>query len=198
MQYHTILIQLFSPLLHGNFFINDDRAELCRILVFHARSGLEPLSHAKRLYSARFSLPLMSFCLIHLCDALITYSPTEPAAADTVMFCLQTLQQTRAGFALCGPLQLLFSQTATKCGVQNSQDLEMLTASFNHYNVDDILDACTRLSYREPLDHIIRCIDPNIAGEWNAEWEAQIICRQVDRTQSSDGRYLQIDNILNG
>lgn len=190
-------MQLFRPLLHGDFFSGDDQAELRRIVVFHARSGMEPLSHAKRLYSSRYLSPLMMFCLVHLGDAVISYSPQDPPARETLRFCLQTLQQTRAGFALCGPLQCLLTQRAEGCGISIPEDLRELAESFDHYAMDDILDACTRLTYAEPLDQIMRHIHPAIAKEWNGEWEAQIIARKRGRIESVGERYLHIDNILN-
>ena len=191
VQYHTALVQLFRPLLHGDFFNDDDQSELRRILLFHARSGIELLSHAQRLYSARYWMPLASFCLVQLCDALLSFSSEEPPALDTVTFCLRLLQQTHAGSALCGPLQSLFSQRARECGVSVPLELQQPMGSFSEYAVDDILDACTRLSYEEPLDQIVRYMDPQISEEWKREWEMQILKHRGGREQ------LQIDSILN-
>ena len=72
-------------------------------------------------------------------------------------------------------------------------------ASFDHYGIDDILDACTRLSYTQPLDQILLCIDPNIARDWAGEWQRQVVAAlgQSRRGSSSGGRYLQIGNLLN-
>jgi hypothetical protein len=198
VQYHTALVQHFSPLLHCGAFTGSDLAELRQIVVFHARSGVEPLEHSRRLYSSRFSLPLMSFCLIHLCDALVRYSPQVPPAAQTARFCLDVLHQTRPGFALCGPLQSLFYQATQECGVQLPPEMSDTVDSFNHYVVDDILDACTRLSYTQPLDQILHHIDPQIAQDWAGEWEKQIKARKGKaRRESTSGRYLQLANILN-
>ncbi|KAL2040459.1 hypothetical protein N7G274_006902 [Stereocaulon virgatum] len=197
-QYHTALVQHFSPLLHCGAFTGSDLAELRQIVIFHARSGVEPLEHSRRLYSSRFSLPLMSFCLIHLCDALVRYSPQVPPAAQTARFCLDVLHQTRLGFALCGPLQSLFYQAIRECGVQLPPEMSDTVDSFNHYVVDDILDVCTRLSYTQPLDQILHHIDPQIAQDWAGEWEKQIKSRiGKARRESTSGRYLQVANILN-
>ena len=198
MQYHTALVQHFNPLLHCGFFSDGDLAELRQIVIFHARSGLEPLEHSRRLYSARFSMPLMSFCLVYLCDVLVRHSPLAPPAAEVTKFCLEVLHQTRPGFALCGPLQSLFHQTALEYGVQLPPQMRGTIDSFNHYIVDDILDASTRLSYSQPLDQILHRIDSEIAEHWSGEWERQIKSRKGKvRRQSSSGRYLQVANILN-
>lgn len=138
----------------------------------------------------------MAFCLVHLGEAIISYSPQGTPAPETLNFCLQALQQARAGFALCGPLQFLFRQRAEECGVRMPEELGELATSFDHYEMDDILDACTRLTYAEPLEQIMRHIDPAIAEEWNQEWEQQVIGRK--NLQSTGGKYLQIGSILNG
>ena len=199
MQYHTALVQHVSPLLHCGLFSPDDHAELVRIAVFHARSGVELLVHARRLYSARFVMPLLTFCLVHVCDCLVRFSPQEPPAPDTVNFCLEVLQENSAGFALCGPLQSLFCRTAEECGVQCSDELRDVMGSFDHYGMDDILDACTRLSYTQPIDQILLRIDPNIARDWSGEWQRQVVAASGPprRGSSSSGRYMQIGNLLN-
>lgn len=109
------------------------------------------------------------------------------------------LQQTSAGFALCGPLQSLFSQTAEECGVQLSDEMRAVMGSFDHYVMDDILDACTRLSYTQPLHQILLRIDPEIAKDWPGEWQRQVVAAtgQARRDSTSGGRYMQIGNLLN-
>lgn len=193
-------MQHVSPLLHCGLFSPDDHAELIRIVVFHARSSVELLVHARRLYTARFFMPLVSFCLIRVCDSLVRFSPQDPPASDTVDFCLEMLQQTSTGFALCGPLQSLFCQTAEECGVNFSDETRAAMASLRHYAMDDILDACTRLSYTQPIDQVLLRIDPEIAKDWPGEWQRQVVAAvgQARRGSSSSGRYMQIGNLLNG
>ena len=71
--------------------------------------------------------------------------------------------------------------------------------SFDHYVMDDILDACTRLSYTQPLDQILLRIDSEIAKEWPGEWHRQVVAasEQDRRGSGSSGRYMQIENLLN-
>lgn len=144
-------------------------------------------------------MPLLSFCIVHVCDSLVRFSPQDPPASDTVEFCLEVLQQTSAGFALCGPLQSLFCQTAEECGVQCSDEMKATMGSFDHYVMDDILDACTRLSYTQPIDQILLRIDPEIAKDWPGEWQRQVVAAtgQARRGSSSSGRYMSIGNLLN-
>lgn len=143
-------------------------------------------------------MPLLSFCLIHLCDTLIRLSPNEPPAPEVVKFCLTVLEQTRAGFALCGPLQSLFLRTVEECGVLPPPEVGNIIDSFNHFSLDDILDACNRLTYTQPLDQILPHLDSAIASDFNHEWDRKVVNRhQPHRRGSSSERYLQIGNLLN-
>jgi len=198
VQYHTALVQHFSPLLYSGFFSGNDQEELCRIIIFHARSGFEVFEHSRRLYSSCFPMPLLIFCLIHLCDALVRLSPKEPPAQEVVRFYLEISQQNRANFPLCGPLQSLFLQTVEECGIHLPPELCDIIDSFNHFFLDEILDACTRLTYTQPLDQILPYLDPAIARDFNREWDMQVVNRpKPPRRESSSGRYLQIGNLLN-
>lgn len=196
--YHCALVQHFNPLLHCRYFTEEDTARLCRLVVFHARTGVDILQHAHRLYSSRYQLPLVTFCSLHVSDALVRYSPDDPPALQTVQFCLETMQQTRAGFAICGPLQELFLQTAIKCHVELPVEIEKLMEPRQHFGVDDILDACTRLEYTPPLDEILHHIDPDVAQEWPYQWQRLILNPGGKaRRASSSERFLQITSLLN-
>ena len=198
VQYHTALVHHFSPLLHGDLFADSDLNELRRIVLYHARSGIEPLDHSRRLYTSRFSLPILSFCLLQLCDVLVRYSPQDPPAQTVIKLCLEVLNSTRPGFAVCGPLQFLFYQTAVDCGLEIPLELNDMVGSFNHYLVDDILDACTRLTYTMPFDQVLRHIDPELAQDWAEQWQKRVIARKGKaRRESTSGRYLQVANLLN-
>ena len=143
-------------------------------------------------------MPLLQFCLVHLCDALIRHSPNDPDASEVVKFCLGVLDQCRPGFAVCGPLQELIRRTAVECGVAIPSEVQDLVAALGPIDMDSILDACTRLSYTQPMDQILPHIDPSIGQYWNDEWRTFIVERHGQtRKPPSSGRYLQIGNILN-
>lgn len=108
------------------------------------------------------------------------------------------MQQTRVGFAICGPLQELFLQTAIKYNVELPVEIERLIEPRQHYGVDDILDACTRLEYTPPLDEILHHIDPDVALEWPYQWQRLILHPGGKaRRASSSERFLQITSLLN-
>ena len=204
VQYHTAVLQHFNPLLHSGLFVGKDQEELRRLIVYHARSGFELFEHSQRLYSARFAMPLLSFCLVHICDTLLRLSSQAPEGPVVVKFCLEMLQQTRTGFPLCGTLQHLFVKTIEECGVLPPADLAKIIDSCKLITMDQVLDACTRLTYTQPLSQIIPNIDPSIANDFNREWDRHIVYgpTQVRRessssSSSSSGRYLQIGSLLN-
>lgn len=171
--------------------------ELRRMIVHHAQSGMEILDHSRLLYSSRYHMPLLTFCTLHLGDALIRHSPREPPASTVVQYCLSTIKETRAGFAICGPLQELFRRTAVECGVELPKNMDDLMGPFQ-YAVDQILDACSRLAYTQPLDQALHHILSTIADDWSYEWRRIIIAsRGAPGRQSSSGRYLQIGSLLN-
>ena len=167
--------------------------------VYHARCGLEVLEHSRRLYSTRYQTPLLSFCVLHLGDTLLRYSPDEPPAPSVAVFCLEMLSKTSAGFAVCGPLSSLFRRTSNELGVELPADIDERIGKSVEYSLDDILDACTRLSYRQPTEQALRHMDSSIAADWATEWEKQIVEPKLkhSRRESSSGRYLQIGSLLN-
>ena len=168
------------------------------MVVFHAQAGIDILEHSNRLYSSRYQLPLISFCSLHLSDALVRHSPSNPPASETVQFCLETMQQTRTGFAICGPLQELFRRTAVQCKVDLPANLDDLMQPHQSFGLDDILDACTRLEYTQPLEQILHRIDPSIAEDWPHHWQRQIIAPEGQPRRPSTIERLSIHALLNG
>ncbi len=200
MQYNTAIVLHFLPLLHLNCLSGATRDTVKAIVLSNARSGVEALEQHRRLYSSRYQMPLMAFCCLHLCDVLIRYSPSEPNAPDVVSFCLEVLQANRAGFAICGPLQELFRKTAVECHVALPRNIRELMKPAPFYGVDDILDACTRISYTQPYEQIGRFIDPDIAEHWDDDWRQIIapLASAPSRQVAGDGgKVMHINWLLN-
>lgn len=196
-------MQHLTPLLQTGSFEGPNLHELQRLVVKHAQSGIEIMEHARRLYSARFLMPLLSFCIIHLGDTLIRYSPKDPPAPDVVEFCLGLLQQSNVGFSINGPLQELFRRTAAECSVELPDNVEQLTGQLGNYGMDDILDACTRLDYKQPVDQSIRHIDDNVAEDWPSKWDQIVnspdrpVSPPSTRKISPSEKHMRIESLLN-
>ena len=196
--YHTAVLQHLVPLLKCNYFRPPDQDELRRMMTYHARCGLDILEHSRRLYTTRYQTPLLSFCILHLGDTLIRHSPQNPPASEVAVFCLEMLAKTSAGFAICGPLSALFRQTATECGVPLPDDLDDRVGSSVEYSLDNILDACTRLTYIQPTEQILHHVDSSIAIDWAQEWQQQVVESPARRRRlSAGGHYMAIGSLLN-
>ncbi len=67
------------------------------------------------------------------------------------------------------------------------------------YGSDDILDACTRHTYAQPVDQIIQNMCPTIDKDFSDEWTKMIENRAEEETRASTdtGRYMQINSLLN-
>ena len=191
-----------TPLIYCGRFSEEDADELRRMVIFHARSGWNILKYSRQLYTTRHQLPLLSFCTLQLADMLVRECPEEPIASEVVSFCLESLAETKAGFAICGPLASLFRRTAEQQGIPLPPDIDSKIGRPIQYTVDDILDACTRLAYTMPLDQIYRHIDRAIAMEWPGEWERQVVATQREGRRSAHGaspsdQYMSIGALLN-
>lgn len=207
IQYHTAALQHLDPLIESGHFNGSDLVEMHRLAAWHAMSGIEILVASKNIYTSRFSLPIDTFCVVLLCDGLMKHLGNSPMALDAFKHSLGILQQTRSGFGLCGPLQKLLAQRAHNFGIGVPADMQELADSFDHYEIDDVLDACTRLSYVQPYDQFLHHIDPNIAAEWKDEWSkanardmnAQTTIRfqpSTTRRTSTSGK-MNIESLLN-
>ncbi|KAL8690592.1 MAG: hypothetical protein Q9218_003996 [Villophora microphyllina] len=196
-----------QPLPHILFlheaFDGESEDFLVSLVVRHAKDAIRVLEHSRRLYSARYLTPLISFCIIHVGDVLVRYTPHDPSGTQVVEFCLSMLQEASPGFPICGPLQELFRRTAVECGVELPSNIEEISGNLGSYGMDDILDACTRLDYKQPVDQSTRHVDENVEEEWSSKW--QQIVENPDRpppptpewARKRRGKRMRIDTLLN-
>lgn len=108
------------------------------------------------------------------------------------------MQRTRIGFAICGPLQELFRRTAVECNVELPGNIASMMEPIQDFGLDDILDACTRLSYTQPLDQVLPHIDPAIAVDWPYQWQRLIFASGGEARRPMIGeRSMNISTLLN-
>ncbi|MCJ1388678.1 hypothetical protein MMC18_001527 [Xylographa bjoerkii] len=111
---------------------------------------------------------------------------------------LQETADGRGGFAICGPLQEMFRRTAESCGAPMPNDLEDIMGPRTEYTTEDLLNACTRLSYKQPVDNIILNMDRNITIDFAHEWKELIDTSEASSTGSSErAKSMRIDDLLN-
>ncbi len=202
IQYHAAIVNLFRPLLGLDQLPGSIHDCLKEIAVDNALRGLEILQTYRKLYTCRYQLPFQSFSLFHMCDLLIRFSPAQPPATDVVRFCLEVLKECADGkgaFAVCGPLQEMFRQSAIECNVALPDDLGNLMISPSPYGSDSMLDAYTRLSYVQPASRITEHLDASFAQDFSTEWQKLFDGTHSPRKEQSPSseRSMQISSLLN-
>lgn len=151
--------------------------KLRELVVSHAWKAIEMLKILHNLYTARYLMPMLSFSVAQIADALVVHVPRMPrmqgslhSAHDAVEFCVQLLGEARNGFPLCGPLQKLLIERAVENRFQLSHRVEEVERSLKHIDMGSRIDACSRLHYSQPLELMKSRIDPAIADDWPSAW----------------------------
>lgn len=173
------------------------------ITINHARKAYDAMVLYRELYSCRFQPSLQTFCLLHVCEALVRFSPSQPPSSEVVRFCLASLKEAadgKGGFLVCGPLQEMFRRTVESCGISMPEDIRDIMGPKTGYSSEDFLNACTRLSYKQPVEHVSTHTDPGIADDFARDWKA--IIDTSGTSGSSNGsneraRNMRIDDLLN-
>ena len=107
------------------------------------------------------------FSILHLADPVARFFPEgiEGGSKDgpeAIQFGIEALMQSRTGFLVAGPLQEMLRKTAEECSIRFPMN-EVMAApipSREKYRVDDLIDACTRPSYTQPIGEIHSRLSP--------------------------------------
>lgn len=157
------MINILLPLLE----VNDARDEfILGLAIQHAKRGVELLLQYHRIYTAVYQTPLQLFVVVHLCDALVRYDRDSESTSEVIRFCLETLQDARVSYALAGPLQKMFYLAIQEYGIPLSDDISHLTEPLSQYGPEELLEACTRISYKQPVTQLLPNMGPEIAQEF--------------------------------
>ena len=170
LQYYTALTELFSPLL-GCF---DDRAlneEFRSLILANAREGRAIIRKSLDMGICRFHTPPMIFCVVHVCDAIARCSVDHSERVDAAVLCLEALESNRLGFKISGPLLQMFHIQLDEYGVELPAETEDRYGRREQFSMEEVLDACTRLSYIQPSGQLVRWIDPSFQHDWRDEWQ---------------------------
>ncbi|MCJ1248761.1 hypothetical protein MMC30_005980 [Trapelia coarctata] len=201
IHYHTAVIHLFQPLLYLPNFTGTARQQVMDITIDHARRSYEAHRLYKELYSCRYQPSVQSFCLLHAGDILIRLSPTQPSATTVVENCLLYLKEAadgKGGFPVCGPLQEMFRRSAVECNVRLPDNVYELMGEDTNYTSEMLLDACTRLSYRQPVERVVANMEDTVSADFTQQLGEQIKALNAHAGRSAaDTRRIQIDELLN-
>lgn len=170
IQYHTAIVQLLQPVVHIEHS-KDAHRKLIGFVLHQARAGLQLLKRYRELYSSFYLSPLQLVCLVQLCDALVCYDSSGPTTSQTIRFCLASLEDAKSGYPLAGPLQKMFRQSLAEYNIPVPDEIERMMGSAANLGTEELLDACTRATYRQPVNHILPNMDINMSEEFVAGWQ---------------------------
>jgi hypothetical protein len=118
------------------------------------------------------------FAILHLSDVVARFFPggMEKGAKDgpeAIQFGMEALMQSRSGFPVAGPLQEMLRRTANDCSIRLPRNLSEIMppprSSQQMYRLDDLVDACTRPTYSQPVKEIHRRYISSFSVEWASE-----------------------------
>lgn len=141
------------------------------IAVNHAKIGLELLIQYKNIYSNFYLSPIQLFCLVHLSDAVVLYDGHGDTTPRTVEFCLSSLEEAKIGYPLAGPLQKMFRVSLTEYNIPVSDELERMIGASARMGPEELLDACTRPTYKQPLAQIMPCMETDLGQAFMNGWQ---------------------------
>ena len=109
---------------------------------------------------------------MHICDALVDHDRHSDSTPRTIRFCIKTLEEAKASYPLAGPLQRMFATAITDCGLPLPDDLQRLVGPSTMYQLDELMSACGRPTYKTPISQLVPNLKPELAQEFVDEWHA--------------------------
>lgn len=175
--YSNTVVHLLRPLLDLEGFPSPLVEE---IIWNHAQQGLFLLDeHYRTQYTCRYQPVLQMFSLLHLSDLVARFFPGgveggSKDGPDAIQFGIEALIQSRAGFPVAGPLQEMLRRTAQECSIRFplNEFMAIPIPPKGVYRIDDLIDACTRTSYIQPINEIHLRYLPSIPADWISEGAA--------------------------
>ena len=148
--------------------------------------GLDLLKLYRLYFTSQYQSPLQIFSTVHICDISIRFDRESPSTADTIRFCLESLQEAQVGYSIAGPLQQMFCISMAEYHVPVPDDLVEAMGASSEFEPEHLLDACTRPTYKQPLNQILPNLDQNLGVEFVQ------LCEEAARKNS-----MKIGSLLN-
>lgn len=209
--YSTSVLQLLRPLLDLEGFPSPLIEE---VIWKHAQRGLFLLDEHYRIqYTCRYQPVLQMFGVLHLTDTIarfFTAGVDRPSkdGPEAIQLGLEVLLQSEMGFPIAGPLQEMLCRTANKCSIRPKTLTELTLSPRKHqiFRINDLIDACTRPTYVQPVAEIHKRYHPSISVDWAIDGAAFGFLEAPSGTRSLRGpsaeergaqSLMQIRNLLN-
>lgn len=90
--------------------------------------------------------------------------------SEVVTFCLGSLDEIRSCYPIASRLQAMFGQSLRELGVDLSEQQEQLLAASGQMTLNDLLDACTRPTYKQPTLQILSNMEEGLAQDVMDQW----------------------------
>ena len=204
IQYHTAITQLLQPLLHINNRHQESHEQLVGLIVSHAEIGVELLTQYKSMYTNFYLSPLQLFCLVHLCDVVVRYDGHGNTTPRIIAFCLTSLEEAKVGYPVAGPLQKMFRLSLTDYGIPVADGLERMIGVSARLGPEELVDACTRATYRQPLAQMTPQMDSELGPDFMNGWQhlaeggsTEYPLGEEPHFRSERGKRVDIDSLLN-
>ena len=142
---------------------------------------------------------------MHLCDCIVRLDTVDNASRnETIEFCIISLEQAKIGYAVAGPLQKMFHAALSDYDIPISRELERRIGSSIRIGPEELLEACTRLTYQQPIAQLLPNMAPRIGQEFIEGYQQKFQSRhseQATAEASNRGRgnqkWLEISALLN-
>ncbi len=141
------------------------------LIVQYAHAGLGLLQQYRSAYSNSYLSPMQLVCMVLLCDTAVHYDAVGEATTQVIHFCLTSLQDAKRGYPVAGPLQKMFRNSLSEYNIPVPDDLERLIGASARISPEELLDAFTRPTYRQPIAQIRPNMDANLATDFLASWQ---------------------------
>jgi len=152
------------------------------------------------------------FAILHLCDVIARFFPEKVNSSskdgpESIQFGMEGLMQSNAGFPIAGVFQELLKRTALDCSVPPRNWVDLMTPPRPPkpiYRADDFIDACTRLSYTQPIAEIEIRLEPMFSANWHAQSPSHgfkeysmMSLRRTDAEEQAAQHLMHISKLLN-
>ena len=193
------MLQFFRPILHSAMTEQQtEEAEthldvLRGLIQHHAMAGLQLLLQHHRMYSPRYATPLHSFCLLHICDALIQSSdldapnPAIPSTSEIATFCLDSLEV----ISLTHPVAAVFNNMF--CKVLADMNLPIPPSPTGNertpnYDREAFQAACERETYQAPTFQFVHNMQEGLGRRFVDLLQAQSGAGQENPEQMAEDK----------
>ncbi|KFZ23852.1 hypothetical protein V502_01668, partial [Pseudogymnoascus sp. VKM F-4520 (FW-2644)] len=171
--YDYSIVHLLRPLLDLEGFPSMPVEEVAWT---HAQHALFLLEHYYRAqYTCRHQTVLQMFAMSSICGLIARFFPTKSTkdsgvkdGPDAIALGFEILQESNISFPVAGAIQELLRREVVGSSVKLPLGHPLASPRSSHltYSYGDLMDVCTRPSYRQPFWGVREKFDKELAEDW--------------------------------